>query len=150
MRYQSREGRGDRLRIMNQEGYSSRRAKMRTSPRVVAAGVMSWRRQGTLHRGHAWPTESKWPWTHPWQNVWPHGSVQASSKSSWQSGHDSVFWRPAMSWGVGGGPRGRGGGGGGGGSIWPWRGRGHDRGGQGRAVVPRVVPRGYYGQLRVL
>ena len=80
---------------------------MRTSPRVVAAGVMSWRRQGTLHRGHAWPTESKWPWTHPWQNVWPHGSVQASSKSSWQSGHDSVFWRPAMSWGVGGGPRGR-------------------------------------------
>ena len=87
----------------HQEGYSSRRAKMRTSPRVVAAGVMSWRRQGTLHRGHAWPTESKWPWTHPWQNVWPHGSVQASSKSSWQSGHDSVFWRPAMSWGVGGG-----------------------------------------------
>ena len=104
---------------------------MRTSPRVVAAGVMSWRRQGTLHRGHAWPTESKWPWTHPWQNVWPHGSVQASSKSSWQSGHDSVFWRPAMSWGVGGGPRGLGGGGGGGGSIWPWRGRGHDRGGGG-------------------
>ena len=129
MHYQSREGRGDHLRIMNQEGYSSRRAKMRTSPRVVAAGVMSWRRQGTLHRGHAWPTVSKWPWTHPWQNVWPHGSVQASSKSSWQSGHDSVFWRPAMSWGVGGGARGLGGGGGGGGSIWPWRGRGHDRGG---------------------
>ena len=77
MHYQSREGRGDHLRIMNQEGYSSRRAKMRTSPRVVAAGVMSWRRQGTLHRGHAWPTVSKWPWTHPWQNVWPHGSVQA-------------------------------------------------------------------------